>query len=122
MALLGMLSLQVRNFPSQLISRLLRAMFASTTHWTRYDPFFRQKDEAFKSSKAGVLELAERFREFAHQHSSANDLAQRTLVFVRPRSGSPNRANLIFNFRKKWRTFVYGAMLRTSRSHYKVML
>ena|SRR5271156_3860273 len=62
-------------------------MFASTVHWKRYDPFFRQKDEAFKTSKTGVLELAERFREFADgrgEHSTTDDSAQQKLIFVRP--------------------------------------
>jgi hypothetical protein len=67
-------------------------MFATTVHWKRYDPFFRQKDDAFKTSKAGVLELAERFREFADgrgEHSTTEDSAHQKLLFVRdPKSFS----------------------------------
>jgi hypothetical protein len=61
-------------------------MFASTLHWRHYDPFLRQKDEAFKTSRAGVLELAERFREFAvnvGSQSKTDDPDQEKLLFVR---------------------------------------
>lgn len=71
---------------SRLILRLLHSMFASTLHWRHYDPFLRQKDEAFRSSKKGVLELAERFREFALNigtHSKTDDPDQQKLLFVR---------------------------------------
>jgi hypothetical protein len=60
-------------------------MFASTVYWKRYDPFFRQKDEAFKSSKDGVLELAERFREYVEgrgKNYRTGDPAQQKLAFV----------------------------------------
>jgi Damage-control phosphatase ARMT1-like domain len=60
-------------------------MFASTVYWKRYDPFFRQKDEAFQSSRDGVIELAERFGEFAEgrgKYYQAGDPAQQKLVFV----------------------------------------
>lgn len=76
--------------------RLLHSIFASTVYWKRYDPFFRQKDEAFKSSMDGVLELAERFRDFAEgreQNYRAGNAAQQKLAFVLP--VPPNRANLI---------------------------
>jgi Damage-control phosphatase ARMT1-like domain len=107
-----MLSLPVYPLSqSQLIfPSLLRAIFASTIYWPHYDPFFRQKDEAFKSSKNGVLELAERFREYSMTVGEPSYPVQQKLVFVP--TGSPNRANLIFNFRKKWRIFVYGGMPR----------
>lgn len=86
MALFRMLSLSALPLPQpQLISRLLRSTFASTTHWSNYDPFFRQKDEAFKSSKNGVLEIAGRFREYAmalRQRSVAETPAQQKVVFV----------------------------------------
>lgn len=90
-------------------SRLLHSMFASTIHWKTYDPFLRQKDEAFKTSKKGVVELADRFREFAESlpsHSSTEDSETEKLLFVQPHIRS--RANLIS--RKKWPTFAYGAM------------
>jgi len=67
----------------QLISRLLKSLFATTAHWTHYDPFFRQKDEAFKSSKQCVLELAERVRVYAARlRPQVNDAMQQKLVFV----------------------------------------
>jgi hypothetical protein len=64
--------------------RLLHSVFETTVHWKRYDPFFRQKDDAFKTSKDGVLELAERFREFADgrgEHSTTENPAHQKLLF-----------------------------------------
>jgi len=73
-------------------------MFASTVHWKRYDPFFRQKNDAFKTSKTGILELAERFREFAvgrRELFASEDSAQQKLLFVRHLPQKfPVRANL----------------------------
>jgi Damage-control phosphatase ARMT1-like domain len=63
--------------------RLLKSTFASTIHWTKHDPFSRQKNEAFRSSKQGVLELADHFRSYA-THPRHDDEAQRKLVFVIP--------------------------------------
>ena len=66
-------------------------MFASTIHWKYYDPFLRQKDEAFKSSKTGVLELAERFQEFAEdsaKHTLLVPESEEQLLFVRHHSES----------------------------------
>jgi Damage-control phosphatase ARMT1-like domain len=68
-------------------------MFAPTMHWKHYDPFLRQKDEAFKSSKTGVLELAERFQEFAevsakHTQFNTPDESEEKLLFVRHHSES----------------------------------
>ena len=60
-------------------------MFASTIHWKNYDPFLRQKDEAFRTSEKGVLELADRFREFAENRSKGlvtEDPETENLVFV----------------------------------------
>ena len=71
-------------------------MFASTIHWKQYDPFRRQKDDAFRSSKNGVLELAERSREFPGTLTmgmQTGDAEQQKLLFVRHQS--PIRANLI---------------------------
>ena len=70
-----------------LIFRLIHSTFERTTYWRQYDPFFRQKDEAFKSSKTGVLELAERFREFAESRENAKnpeteDPEEKKLLFV----------------------------------------
>jgi len=87
-------------------------MFASTVQWKQYDPFRRQKDDAFRSSKNGVLELAERFREFSGTLTKGlqtGDAEQQKLLFVRHQS--PIRANFIF--RRRWRTYVFGEMLRT---------
>jgi hypothetical protein len=56
-------------------------------HWKRYDPFARQKDEAFRSSKNGVLELAERFREFSGTLTNGlqtGDAEYQKLLFVTP--------------------------------------
>jgi hypothetical protein len=58
-----------------------------------YDPFLRQKDQAFKSSKTGVLELAERFQEFAgtsakHTQFLPPDDSEDKLLFVRQHSES----------------------------------
>jgi damage-control phosphatase, subfamily III len=61
--------------------RLLKSTFASTVHWTTHDPFSRQKDEAFRSSKQGVLELADHFRSYA-TNPRHDEEAQRKLVFV----------------------------------------
>ena len=78
----------------QLISRLLKSLFATTAHWTHYDPFFRQKDEAFKSSKQCVLELAERVRVYAARlRPQVNDAAQQKLVFVPLR---PDHVTILF--------------------------
>jgi hypothetical protein len=68
-------------------------MFASTNYWKSYDPFIRQKDQAFRSSEAGVLELAERFQEFAatsakHTQFKAPDASEEKLLFVRHHSES----------------------------------
>jgi hypothetical protein len=62
-------------------------------HWKHYDPFLRQKDQAFKSSKTGVLELAERFQEFAasstkHTQFLSPDESEDKLLFVRHHSES----------------------------------
>ena len=103
----------------RLISSLLASIFASTIHWTLYDPFFRQKDEAFKSSKQCVLELVEHFGAYAARaRFQGNDAAQQKLVFVPPPTPPdhvialpPTRAlTLISRPRRKWRIFVFGAM------------
>jgi hypothetical protein len=63
-----------------------------TTHWKNYDPFFRQKDEAFKSSEKGVFELAEHFRDFAasvEEDSKSENPEDRKVVFVRPQISVP---------------------------------
>jgi len=94
--------------------RLLYSMFATTKYWGRYDPFFRQKDEAFRSSKDGVLELAERFRQVATSaggRSPAWDSAKDRVIFVRPPKSLRTVLTLIL-CRKKWCTFVYGATPR----------
>ena len=70
---------------------LLRSMFASTTYWKNHDAFFRQKDEAFKSSQNGVLELAERFWDYAAStgaHFRRENPEHRKFVFVGPISES----------------------------------
>ena len=38
--------------------RHLRILFASTKHWTQFDPFATQKLDAFRSSAAGIYALA----------------------------------------------------------------
>jgi hypothetical protein len=85
MALFRMLSLSVSTDTytpmASLILSLLRSTFASTVHWTCYDAFFRQKDEAFKTSKSAVLELAEHFRVYAAREQ-VDDASQNKLVFV----------------------------------------
>jgi len=63
--------------------RLLKSTFASTVYWTTHDPFARQKNEAFRTSKQGVLELADHFRSYAI-HPRHDDEVQRKLVFVDP--------------------------------------
>lgn len=69
-----------------IITRLLHSLFTRTTRWKNYDPFFRQKDDAFKSSKMGVYELADHFRDFAataEEHSKSEKPEERKVVFVR---------------------------------------
>jgi hypothetical protein len=34
-------------------------MFALSKHWKTYDVFFKQKQNTFRSSRAGVIELAQ---------------------------------------------------------------
>jgi uncharacterized protein with ATP-grasp and redox domains len=43
--------------------RRLHSFFSATQHWREYDPFRRQKNSAFRSSLAAVLELAARYRQ-----------------------------------------------------------
>ncbi|KAI5449589.1 Hairy/enhancer-of-split with YRPW motif protein 2 [Naganishia albida] len=38
--------------------RLIRTLFARTTHWTQYDPFFTSKEETYKSSSTAMIHLA----------------------------------------------------------------
>lgn len=47
--------------------RRMSTYFRLSTHWTRYDPFARQKIRTFRSSRPAVLELAARYRELMQQ-------------------------------------------------------
>ncbi|CDO57506.1 hypothetical protein DV495_001365 [Geotrichum candidum] len=47
--------------------RKLASFFTAQKRWVTYDPYARQKDDAFKASKEGVYELAHRYKELAHQ-------------------------------------------------------
>lgn len=47
--------------------RRMSTFFRLSTHWTRYDPFARQKIRTFRSSRPAVLELAARYRELMQQ-------------------------------------------------------
>lgn len=38
--------------------RLLRSMFALTTHWKEYDSFFESKAQTYKSSSRAIVHLA----------------------------------------------------------------
>ncbi|ERT00613.1 hypothetical protein HMPREF1624_01840 [Sporothrix schenckii ATCC 58251] len=58
--------------------RRMSTYFRLSTHWTRYDPFARQKIRTFRSSRPAVLELAARYRELmkqleAHQANKGGD-------------------------------------------------
>jgi hypothetical protein len=35
--------------------RLIRTLFARTTHWANYDPFFTSKEETYKSSSTAMI-------------------------------------------------------------------
>ncbi|CAK7224570.1 Hairy/enhancer-of-split with YRPW motif protein 2 [Sporothrix bragantina] len=62
--------------------RRLSTFFKLSTHWTRYDPFARQKIRTFRSSRPAVLELAARYRELMQQidvHKTGDSAAEETL-------------------------------------------
>lgn len=47
--------------------RLISTFFTSKQHWKNYDVYHRQKTDAFKASKDGVIELALRFKALSEQ-------------------------------------------------------
>ena len=47
--------------------RRMSTFFKLSQHWSRYDPFARQKIRTFRSSRPAVLELAARYRELMQQ-------------------------------------------------------
>ncbi|CAK7563632.1 MAG: Hairy/enhancer-of-split with YRPW motif protein 2 [Sporothrix epigloea] len=58
--------------------RRMSSFFKLSPHWTRYDPFARQKIRTFRSSRPAVLELAARYRELMQQmdaHKAGNSAA-----------------------------------------------
>ena len=50
--------------------RRIHTLFSKSTHWKNYDIFAKQKISTFRSSRAGVLELATRYQELVTQLSS----------------------------------------------------
>lgn len=47
--------------------RLISTYFTGTQHWRSFDVYHRQKTEAFKASKDGVIELAVRYKALSKQ-------------------------------------------------------
>ncbi|KAF5103005.1 hypothetical protein D0Z03_000295 [Geotrichum reessii] len=47
--------------------RKISTFFTAQKRWITYDPYARQKDDAFKASKEGVYELSLRYRDLAYQ-------------------------------------------------------
>lgn len=47
--------------------RLIALFFSNQSKWARYDPYARQKRDAFKASQDGVIELAVRYQDLAKQ-------------------------------------------------------
>lgn len=54
-------------FSECLMYRLISTFFTWTKHWKSYDVYHRQKTEAFKASKDGVIELALRYKKLSEQ-------------------------------------------------------
>lgn len=52
--------------------RRMSTFFTLTKHWKNYDIFARQKIDTFRTSRAAVLELAARYREFTEQMAARN--------------------------------------------------
>lgn len=44
--------------------RRISTFFSTTKHWKEYDLFYRQKMDTFRTSRAAVLELAARYKDF----------------------------------------------------------
>ncbi|KAG8999813.1 hypothetical protein FRB94_005901 [Tulasnella sp. JGI-2019a] len=64
--------------------RLMRSWFATTQHWSQFDPFFAQKEETFKSSGAAVYQLALTMSELdreAEKSSLDTDLERLEVLF-----------------------------------------
>jgi hypothetical protein len=64
--------------------RKIRILFTRSQHWQRHDPFFRAKDETFRSSSAAVEELAVRYGQLvqdlkSHAYESMSQEAQEVL-------------------------------------------
>ncbi|SMR59481.1 unnamed protein product [Zymoseptoria tritici ST99CH_3D1] len=51
--------------------RRIATIFATSTHWKRYDVFSKQKMSTFRSSRPAVLELASRYNDLVKQLNSA---------------------------------------------------
>ena len=54
-------------FSECLMYRLIAVFFTDTKHWKSYDVYHRQKTDAFKASKEGVIELALRYKALSDQ-------------------------------------------------------
>ncbi|ORY86278.1 venom protein 2 [Protomyces lactucae-debilis] len=64
--------------------RKIRILFTTSNHWQQHDPFFRAKDETFRSSGIAVEELAVRYAKLAddlhaHPYKSMSKEAQKLL-------------------------------------------
>ncbi|CAK7229263.1 Hairy/enhancer-of-split with YRPW motif protein 2 [Sporothrix curviconia] len=64
--------------------RRMSTYFKLSTHWSRYDPFARQKIRTFRSSRPAVLELAARYGELMQQMDAhkADDFAAEETLFA----------------------------------------
>jgi uncharacterized protein with ATP-grasp and redox domains len=53
------------NDPTYVLTqhRRIATMFALSKHWKTYDVFFKQKQNTFRSSRAGVIELAHHYKD-----------------------------------------------------------
>ena len=54
--------------------RRIATIFALSKHWKNYDVFFKQKQSTFRSSRAGVVELALHYNEVL-KNLKSNDSA-----------------------------------------------
>ncbi|CAG8772459.1 9550_t:CDS:2, partial [Dentiscutata erythropus] len=46
--------------------RRIHSILSRTKHWNNYDPFFRQKEDAFKGSYIAIIEIAKRIDELVY--------------------------------------------------------